>query len=662
MFRKIWQMTLVTLIVLLLGTITMAVAAHEIPSGPVEATGLDIPVNETSVNRQLAPLAPPPNTIITVTTSEDTEEDPQTKTCYYDGSIYSSASPCSFRRALVEASHRPPEDRPILIRFALEPDDPNYDPDTQTWTIVMEGDYSGSAALEPNNISEPDGFVTIDGNTQPGGRPEGPKIIINNDYSFGVYSQYNIIRNLAFNGGGSIILGESQGVGGYNTVEHIWSGLEADGESMAFKDVDDHPEDLAGGGISAGSDGNMIRKNVVVGSMGRAIDIDGDDNVVFDNSVGTRADGTVPDVPENLKCLRSMTYYESNWYGGWGIQVGGSGNEIINNTIAGLDQMQSENDTPPMALEIIGSDHIIEGNVIGVDKAGSFVGVCGQGIKVAGNGTQILDNIIVDSKSGFVSTEDDDPTEGAIFVNDSSPTFGQITIRGNVVITSPGKVIEFGPAISSDDPLKTFNPAKITGLDETRRIVTGANGDDSPCPDCIVELFLDDLNESEEAWEVLAVVTATAGGDFTATLPYSLPTNAGIRTSSTAQDDVVIGTYGAGTTVGLSKLYVSPADLYIAGPVTGSVSTPYTFTIVVLPTQATTPISYAIEATDLSPMASSVESTAIYLTNRVWTEPGTKTITVTASNDLGSASDMFEIVISGEEGHKIYLPLVVRSG
>jgi hypothetical protein len=651
MYRKIWHTMLVTLIVLLLGTITLVVAAHEIPSGPA---------TDDSINRPMAPVAPPPTTIITVTTTEDTEADPQTRTCYYDGSIYSSALPCSFRRALVEASHRLPEDRPILIKFALDPGDPNYDSDTQTWMIVMDGDYSGEGAIVPNNISEPDGKVTIDGNTQPGGRPQGPKIIINSDNPFDIYSQYNIIRNLAFTGGGGIILAESSNVGGYNTVEHVWSGLEADGESIAFRDFDNHPEDLAGGGISAGSDYNMIRKNVIVGSMSRAIDIDGDNNVVFDNKIGTLADGTVPDVSESLKCLRSMTYYADSWYGGWGIQIGGSGNEIIDNTIAGLHQMQSENDTPPMALEIIGSDHIVEGNVIGVDKAGSFVGVCGQGIKVAGNGTRILANIIVDSKSGFVSSEDDSPTEGAIFVNDSSPTFGQITIRGNRVITSPGKVIEFGPAIPSDDALKTFNPAKITGLDG--KLVTGTSGDDSPCPNCIVELYLDDLNDSEEAWQVLAVVTATASGEFVATLPFTLSADAGIRTSSTAQDDVVIGDYGAGTTVGLSKLYAAPGAVYITGPLTGSVSTPYTVTIVVLPTQATTPISYSIQMTDLSPVVSSVDSTVVSLTNLTWTDPGTKTITVTASNDLGSATNMFEIAISGEDDHKIYLPLVVRSG
>ncbi len=373
--------------------------------------------------------------------------------------------------------------------------------------------------------------------------------------------------------------------------------------------------------------------------MSRAIDVEGEGNVVLGNKVGTRADGTVPDVPDSLKCLRSMTYYESN---------------------AGLHQMQSEADTPPMAMEILGSDHIIEGNVIGVDKAGSNVGVCGQWIKVAGHDTQILDNIIVDSKSGFVSAEDDSPTEGAIFVNDSSPTFGQITIRGNRVITSPSKVIEFGPAIPTDDALKTFNPAKITGIDGVT--VTGTSGDDSPCPNCIVELYLDDLNDSEEGWMVLAVVTATTSGDFAATLPFPLSADSAIRTSSTSQDDVVIGNYGAGTTVGLSRLYLAPADVYITGPVTGSVSTPYTFTIVTLPTQATTPITCSIQATDLSPLESSLDSTAIYLTNRIWTEPGTKTITVTVNNGLGAATGTFDIAISEEDEHKIYLPIVVRSG
>jgi hypothetical protein len=74
------------------------------------------------------------------------------------------------------------------------------------------------------------------------------------------------------------------------------------------------------------------------------------------------------------------------------------------------------------------------------------------------------------------------------------------------------------------------------------------------------------------------------------------------------------------------------------------------------PVDVTPPITYHIEHTDLAtPIEASLNSRAIYLKNRVWTTPGVKIITVTASNDAGSAvgthtvliADVFDIDASG---------------
>ena len=54
---------------------------------------------------------------------------------------------------------------------------------------------------------------------------------------------------------------------------------------------------------------------------------------------------------------------------------------------------------PPRALEVFGTGHRIEQNVIGVDEIDNEVGVCGQGTKVAGSNIQVLDNTIVGSQT-----------------------------------------------------------------------------------------------------------------------------------------------------------------------------------------------------------------------------------------------------------------------
>jgi hypothetical protein len=292
-----------------------------------------------------------------------------------------------------------------------------------------------------------------------------------------------------------------------------------------------------------------------------------------------------------------MTYYPTNWYGGWGLQVTGSGNQVLSNTIAGLHILQATDDTPPIALDIDGADHLVQYNVIGRDSAASDVGVCGQGIKVAGSNMQILDNTIVDSKPGFVSAGSMNPTKGAIFVNDSSPAFDQVTIRRNAVITSPEEVIEFGPSIP--DALKLFEPAQVTQINGTA--VEGTNGAGSPCPGCLIDLYLDNRDDNQEALEWLTSATADSNGDFTATLPRPLTGDEGIRTSSTSQDYFVIGDYGPGMTTRLSELYVSsansiaPTALTIAGPTTGLAGEAQDFTIAVYPVSVTLPITYTVD-------------------------------------------------------------------
>jgi len=555
-----------------------------------------LPVQATAGYGATAPAA----TTITVNTSADLDSGSLTKTCTYTAGIYVAATDgCTLRRAILDAAARPQSDRPIAIQFNLAANDPNKDKETAgTWTLPIAATLP---PLKTDTIINKNGQVTIDGDTQPGGRTTGPKIIIaTNDNSLQVESTNNVIRNLAFKGGGVIFLKEDS-----NTVERIWMGLSDDGQAIVFR-TPANPLRMAGGGINISSNNNTVQNNVIAGAFARAIDIDGgDNNLITRNLIGTRADGTVPTVAASAQCLRSLNLDPQNWYGGWGIALSGSNNRIIQNRLAGLHIIQSQNDTPPMALEIFGANHEIRGNIIGVDSANSRVGVCGQGIKVSGSGTQILNNVIVRSRTGF---EDGEPT--AILASDTSPLFGQITVRGNLVESGPGKIYEFGPGIPA--VLRTFNPAKFTGLSGTT--ITGGSGENSPCPGCLIDFYRDDGDEIAEALDHLGSITADSNGNFSITLTQTLPSGVGVRTSSTTQSAGVIGNYGAGTTTKLSKLYMPMESVTITGPTTGTIGTSYAFTITVNPAGATIPVDYAVNATDSTTQTLTSSSRAIVAT------------------------------------------------
>ena len=309
-------------------------------------------------------------------------------------------------------------------------------------------------------------------------------------------------------------------------------------------------------------------------------------------------------------------------------------------------------------LEIFGSDHAIGQNIIGVGSDGVAVGVCGQGIKVSGNGTDILDNTIVRSRTGFEDTGGN-ALDGAILASDSSPTFGRITVRGNIVDRGPGRIYVFGPLIPQ--ALRLFRPARITGINGT--VVTGGNGVNqagsvSACPNCIVDFYRDNLDDVGETLVHLGSTTANAAGDFTFTLSQPLAGGQGIRTSSTSASSGVIGTLGAGTTSSFSGLYQSAISVTIEGPSTGDEDDFYTFTVRVTPAETATPITYALTVTDYTPTTEAFDSSAISI-NLKWTEPGLKIVTVTVTTGLATVTATHQIQI-GAPSLKLFLPIIER--
>jgi len=486
------------------------------------------------------------DTTIVINSSADATTDPKHTCTYSQGGLFFPPGDglCTFRRAIVEASARPQSDRPIQIVFdGILPlsGDQNYDPATGVVTFPI------TAALPPlktDTILNIDGSVTLQG--PPLTADSRPSIMIDTNWSLEIESENNTIRNIGFHGGGGFLVKEAG-----NTLEHIMLGLREDGLELEPEDSGD-PADLAGNGIFISGDDVTIRNSVISGTYGKAIDINsGTNNVLIENNfIGTRHDGTVPWVDPAIECARSLTFDPANWYGGWGIAVAGTGHSITGNTIAGLHITQSTNDTPPRALEIFGSNHDIRDNVIGRDSAGNAVGVCGQGIKVAGFGTEIIDNFVVRSR-----VDSEDAVETAIMANDSSPTFGEITVQGNVVIDGPGRIFEYGPA--APDTLKLYKPGVIENV--TGLLVTGSAAAGYPCDECRIDFYLDDADTDEEALEHLGSTIAGPAGDFTFNLPAPLPAGYGLRTMSTSQHSGAIPGYGAGTSTEASAEIFTPA-------------------------------------------------------------------------------------------------------
>ncbi|MCB0046298.1 MAG: hypothetical protein KDD92_12800 [Caldilineaceae bacterium] len=589
-----------------------------------------------------APQTPAAVTI-TVNSSGDPESSSTVKTCGYTSGVYNPASDgqCTLRRAIVEAGARPVEDRPIAIQFNLSGEDPGYDAGTDTWTVTVDDPL----VLKPFSILEKTGQVTIDGATQPGGRSDGPKVYLStNDNRLDVEMTDNVIRNLGFYGGGVIFLKEDG-----NLVENIVMGLTKDGQEIVLR-TPGQPQRMAGGGVHMSSDNNTVRNSVIAGSYATAITIDGgDNNIIQSNAIGTRSDGTVPEVAEAIECLRSFSYDPENWYGGWGISLTGANNQIIENRIAGLHILQSENDTPPRAIESFGQGHLIQNNVIGLDSANAMVGTCGQGIKVAGSDTQVIDNVIVRSRA---DSEDAEP--GAIFTSDSSPLFNRMTVRRNQVIDGPGEVYTFGQGIP--DSLKLFNPAKVTSITDTS--ISGTSGDateqisgpgvPSDCPNCIVDLYLDDLDDNQETLTYLGETQADENGDWFFPLSEPLPAGAAVRTGSTTTSSGVIGSYGSGMSTKISQLYIAPTSVSIDGPTGGDAGVEYTFTIVTEPLTAAEIYSYTVTINDEAPIMAVLASEAQL--RKTWSSDGVKTIDVLVETSVGSATASHTITIGSGSG------------
>jgi len=484
-----------------------------------------------------------PVTVITVTSGID-PDDSKSKTCYTGSS---ATTPCTLRRAIVEARNLSDTQRPVLIKFDIPAQSSEgYDSSLKIWKIDIYPTTDTAVFRRLN------GEIIIDGSTQPGGRTTGPKITI---VGPGTGNKDGlIVGDVAGDNGHEI-----RGLGFQNFKTHMyvntannviadnWFGLSDNGTDVYLRN--DEPEDGSGSAaiaMASGSSGNTIQNNVFLGFDGVAAAIRGDSNTFLMNYVGTISDGTVPGKETDPQLLCTT----EDWLGGGGISVDGDDHVIEDNIFAGIRQEIFVISTQPSAIQVGGDGHTVQNNKIGVDSADNEVGVCGRGIYLISDpeDNQLTDNTIVYPGLSGISLNGALYDANTLRRNTIKARSGWTEIEGNA---KPEDAIQLGAGLP--DAFESFIPAKITEIDGTT--VKGGSGENSPCAGCRIELFLDDTDLITEALQSLDVVTAGADGKWTATIPSKLSTSQGIRTTSTSMKYNTIPNMSSGTTTGLSILY-----------------------------------------------------------------------------------------------------------
>ncbi|MDY7080122.1 MAG: hypothetical protein SXV54_24845 [Chloroflexota bacterium] len=585
----------------------------------------------------LDPPDPPAsyNTVITVTTTDDSNTS-SSQTC---GDV--AADACSLRLAINGVEHLTATLRPALIAFDIPGSDPGYvDVGGGYWVITLTAD------LPPVK----GGQVTIDGSTQDG-RTTGPTVIVRRRTTTGDMIQLGETQYE----GGCVLQGLAlQGVevhmnGDDNIIAHNWLGMEDDGAAIYIYDDDPSRQNHAIIWGLAESDHNHIHHNVVAGPGSEAIKFQGYDSLVEHNYIGTLADGTIPVETIPVEEICDHTLLSGGWHGGGGITFNGKRHQIISNTLAGLMQYGSAQQTQPPAIELkSGQDHLVQYNRIGVDAAGTEVWTCGPAIdNTDASYARILSNTIVNAY------------QQGIFVDGTVIAINATTMQGNVISNSV-TAIEFGESVP--EALSLFGPALVTRIEGTN--VTGIS--DDPCPYCYVDVFMDDDDPTTEALVYLGTTAADVNGDWSFVLPAELEDDQGLRTISTARNYGVMQYFEAGTSSGLSMLFqpqplTAPGSVNIDGPseTTLEPGQSYNFSASVSPVSATLPITYTWEASDHAPQT--VSGGVTNDINYSWALTGTKYITVTVDNGIGSpVAGYYSVQVQSEVSYDVYLPLILR--
>jgi len=498
-----------------------------------------------------------PRTIPVTTITVNSGTDPDTS----DSRTCITYTPCTLRRAVIQARNLPANEKPVLIAFDIPATaGEGYDSTLNIWKIQFSGISSAANAT----LRYLNGSIIIDGSTQPGGRSAGPKIILVgpgtgqwDGLKLGetAVQNANEIRGLGFQMFKTHIYVNSNS----NLIDGNWFGLSDDGTDIVLRGGgEDDGSGNTGVSVAANTTGNAVQNNVFTGLAGVAAAMNGDDGVFANNYVGTTAVGTVPAKLTDPSLICSQW----DWLGGSGISVSGDGNTIENNVFAGLRIAVEPPTIQADTIRLAGDHHVVQNNKIGLDAGNAEIGVCGRGIYLLG-GTeynQVIANRIIRPELSAISLND----TPVVSTSDAN------TLRGNVIKkltpwgeiegnNSPEDAIQMTKSLP--DAFRNFQPAQVTSIEGTA--VSGSSGAGSPCPNCVVELFLDDTDGITETLQSLAVVTANNSGNWTAVLPAALTTGQALRTTSTTTLPNTIPGMSAGTTTGLSALYTPSVRVYL---------------------------------------------------------------------------------------------------
>jgi len=486
-------------------------------------------------------------TIITVDSGSDIDTS-LSKTCVSD-------TPCTLRRAIVQARNVPLANRPVRIQFNIPATAAEgYISALQIWKINV------LTTSDPSVFRRLNGQIIIDGSTQPGGRTNGPKIILfgpgtgqKDGFIVGDVGGNNghEIRGLGFQNFKTHIYLNTIG----NLIENNWFGLSDDGLGAYIRGG--NLQDGSGNtGIAFASeaDNNIVRNNHFLGLAGVAAAVRGEGNEFSDNIIGLNRNGLAPD----KETSPSLVCTPVDWLGGGGISVTDTGNIIQDNVLAGLRLQVSIWSLQTDTIRVSGQEHTIQNNRIGYDTANHEIGVCGRGIYLSDSPQtlMVVDNKIVEPGLSAISANGVLYNENTLRSNTVKKTTPWPEIEGN---PNPEDAIQMGTSLP--DPLELFIPAEVTSIDGTA--VIGTQGLNSPCPNCIIEIFLDDNDAIVELLESLGTTTADADGRWNFTLPSELLSGQGLRTTSTTAAYNTIPNIYAGTTTRVSALYEANVSVYL---------------------------------------------------------------------------------------------------
>lgn len=321
-----------------------------------------------------------------------------------------------------------------------------------------------SWVIRPGSTPLPalNGNVTIDGSTQAsvGENPVGPEIVIDGSLSSGrngltLNNNHNTIKGIAIiNFDAGIGLGGGFGVeitGNNNVVTDAFIGVDADGVTTGGNG-------LAGIWVHSNASGNSIRKNLISGNDLDGVVIQGNDNIVAGNFIGTNFTGT-DDIPNGgsgvlIRGSRNIigpadggTIANRNFIAGnsgYGILInGGSNNRIAGNLIGiGIDSIGNPTlSWPNLAGGVEVRDFLgaADGNQIGMRDSSptspyrNFIaGNIGPGIRLRGERT--TNTVIVNNWIGLN--------------NNGSPLTATNNVGGGIVIESEAT----GVIIGGTDP------------------------------------------------------------------------------------------------------------------------------------------------------------------------------------------------------------------